>query len=292
MSRKEINSTIKMIRGRAVPGGGFSELPDMTYRVDATAWAILALRTDGTHTSVVDAARSRLASEQQNDGRICLSLGHLNVIWPTALAILAWNGSSAYRKCQDAAIHFLLEAKGRSSAEGGGSITPIDFSLVGWPWVEETYSWVEPTALSILALTCSGHGKHERVHEATRLLMDRQLPSGGWNVGSTIVYGRESYPQIENTGVALSALSGQVERGQIGQSLQFLGGQATNCRTPLSLGWALLGLGAWKERPPEASHWVLECLSRQKKCGAYGTTLLSLMLLAHEAKGGFPEAIS
>jgi hypothetical protein len=292
MSRKEITSTLRTITGRSVPQGGFSEQFGSTGRTDATAWAILALKVSGANPDILESARSWLALSQHDDGRVCLSQGHPDVIWPTALAILAWNGSSPHRTCQDRAIYFLLKIKGISSAKGGGSITPMDLSLVGWPWVERTFSWVEPTALSILALKLSGYRTHERVHEATRLLVDRQLPSGGWNVGSTVVYGQESYPQLENTGIALSALAGETDRSQIERSLHYLKTKVALCRTPLSLGWSLLGLGAWKARPAEARRWVVECLSSQKKYGAYGTTMLSLMLLAHEAKGGFLEVIA
>jgi hypothetical protein len=122
--------------------------------------------------------------------------------------------------------------------------------------------------------------------------MDRQLPSGGWNIGSTMIYGRETYPQLHCTGLALSALAGRVEKKDIDRSLAYLKAQVTACRTPLSLCWALFGLGAWGERPREAQHWIFNCLSRQKKFGIYGTTLLSLIILAYEAKGGFLETIS
>jgi hypothetical protein len=176
------------------------------------------------------------------------------------------------------AIHFLLKTKGRSS--------------VGWPWIMETYSWVEPTALAILALNLSGYGTHERVHEAVRRLKDFQLPSGGWNIGSLIIFGRETYPQIDCTGIALTALKGYVRKEEIDRSLHYLKSEIALCRTPLSLGWALFGLDAWGERPPEVKRWLLDCLSRQKKYGDYGTTLLSLVLLAYEAKGGFLETIS
>ncbi len=245
----------------------------------------------GTHSNLVDSARSRLASEQHDDGRLCLSQNHREVIWPTALAILAWNGSVFFRRRQELAIQFLIHTKGlRFDKDGYSGITTLDTSLSGWPWIEDTFSWVEPTALSILALNLSGYGAHERVQEAVRLLIDRQLPSGGWNIGSTIIYGRETYPQLDCTGIALSALAGQVERGQIERSLNYLKTQAAICRTPLSLSWALFGLGAWGERPSEAKRWLVDCLSRQKKYGAYGTTLLSLILLAYDAKDGFLEA--
>jgi hypothetical protein len=292
MGKNEIISVVRAIAGRAAPGGGFSEYPGTPFRADATALATLALRAAGSHLHLLESARSRLASEQLSDGRICLAKDQPRTYWPTALAVLAWFGSSAHRQYQDMAIRFLLKTKGLSSAKNGGSITTLDLSLVGWPWIEETFSWVEPTAMSMMALNLSGYGTHDRVREAVRLLMDRQLPRGGWNIGSTIIYGRETYPQLDCTGIALSALNRYVDRKDIDRSLHYLESEVASCRTPLSLSWALFGLGAWGRRPPEAGRWLSDCLSRQKKYGPYGTASLSLILLAYQAKGGFMEAIA
>jgi hypothetical protein len=291
MDKKVLASTLRTIAGRLAPGGGFSEKPNTPFRTDATAWAILALKADGPHSDLVESARSRLASEQLEDGRICLSQIHTDVIWPTALVILALHGSVAYRKQMDQAVHFLLKTKGKFIQKRTNSIFVIDPSLIGWPWIENTFSWTEPTALSILALNTCGYSSDKRIHQAVRLLMDRQLPSGGWNIGSTIIYGRETYPQLDCTGIALTALQGYVDRKEIDRSLRYLNSKVATCRTPLSLGWALFGLGAWGERPAEARHWLLNCLSRQKKYGPYGTASLSLILLALQAKGGLLELI-
>ena len=92
--------------------------------------------------------------------------------------------------------------------------------------------------------------------------------------------------------MALTALAGQVEKKEIQRSLNYLKSQAVSCRTPLSLGWALFGLGAWGERPTEAKKWIIESLSRQRKYGTYGTTLLSLLVLAYSSNGGFLETIA
>jgi hypothetical protein len=292
MTEKEITNTIRAISMRSLPDGGFYEQPDSLCRADSTAWAILALKSMDTHSSLIESARSSLASQQLDDGRICISREHPQVIWPTSLVILAWQGSVAYRKKLDMAIHFLIKTKGTFFKKSANSIHTIDSSLAGWPWIEKTFSWVEPTALSVLALRLSSCGNHERVHEAIRLLMDRQLPRGGWNIGSTIIYGQETYPQLDCTGLALSALAGQVDKKEIERSLAYLKAQIVRCRTPLSLCWALFGLGAWGERPTEAQRWIIDCLSQQTKFGTYGRTLLSLIVLAHRAKGGFLETIS
>jgi hypothetical protein len=292
MSKKEINSILQMISGRAVPGGGFSEHKSSTYRVDSTAWAILALKAYDTDSDIKQSAKSKLASMQFDDGRICLSQGQPEVIWPTALAILAFKGAAAYRNRLDKAIQFLLQTKGTYFKKDGNPIFALDSSLIGWPWIEDTFSWVEPTGLAVMALSACGYSKHGRVHEAIRLLMDRQLPSGGWNIGSTIIYGRETYPQLDCTGIALATLAGHVEKKGVELSLNYLKTHVVSCRTPLSLAWAIFGLGAWGERPTEANKWLIESLSKQKIFGTYGTTLLSLLVLAYSSNGGFLEAIA
>ena len=265
MTKKEIAATVRTISSRSVPGGGFSEQRGTPFRVDSTAWAILALRADGTHSNLVGSARSRLASEQFSDGRISLAQDQPQAYWSTPLALLAWYGSDAYAENKSRGVQFLLSTEGQTFPKGKFEFIAHDPSLKGWPWIEDMFAWVEPTALSILALSIAGYGKHKRVQEAVRLLMDRQLPNGGWNYGNTIVYGQELYPQPESTGMALTALAGQVEKKEIQRSLNYLKSQAVSCRTPLSLGWALFGLGAWGERPPEAKKWIIESLSRQRK---------------------------
>jgi len=292
MRKKEITSVVDTIAGRSAPGGGFSEHTGTPFRADATAMAILALKTAGSHLHLLESARSRLVSEQLADGRVCLAKDQLQAFWPTALALLAWNGSYAYRKHRDLAIHFLIGASGKHWKKKENSPLGHDPSIKGWSWIEDTFAWVEPTALVIMALRLSGYAEHARVSEAVHLLMDRQLPGGGWNYGNTIVYGQELYPQPESTGMALTALAGKVEKREIARSLDYLKSQIRSSRTPLSLGWGLFGLGSWGDRPAEARRLIVECLSRQNKFGAYGTTLLSLLVLAYKANGGFLDAIS
>ena len=65
--------------------------------------------------------------------------------------------------------------------------------------------------MGILALKAVGFAGHDRVKEAVRMILNRQLPSGGWNYGNTTVFKRELLPMPEHTGQALCALSGFVQ---------------------------------------------------------------------------------
>ena len=164
-------------------------------------------------------------------------------------------------------------------------------SIQGWPWVANTHSWVEPTALSLIALQIAGYDKHKHTRDATRMLMDRQLNQGGWNYGNTIVFGQELRPMPENTGMALNALAGRVTEESIKVSLEYLEFQTQSLRTPLSLGWCLMGLGAWGKRPDNAKKRVLESLELQKIYGNYTTPLLSLLIVSYFSRGGLTSAV-
>ena len=52
-----------------------------------------------------------------------------------------------------------------------------DTTLVGWSWAANTHSWLEPTAMFVLALKAVGQSQHARTREAVRLLVDRLLPA-------------------------------------------------------------------------------------------------------------------
>jgi hypothetical protein len=161
-----------------------------------------------------------------------------------------------------------------------------DSDLKGWPWRASTSSWAEPTALALMALQVAGFSTHPRVAEAVRLLLDRQIPGGGWNYGNTTVFGQVLHAMPEDTGMVLTALGPLVSRATVQQSLDFLTDRVGTLKTPWSLGWALLGLGAWGLRPASAEELIDACLARQERFNGYDTSSLALLLVASRATGG------
>ena len=262
---------------RILPEGGYADRPQGQFRSDATAWGILASRALGLSQESLEQHRARLLQEQQQDGRVRLSVQHPECFWPTALAILAWQDSPISRVSQDLAVKFLLNSAGIHFQRKPNDIVTHDTSLKGWPWIEHTHSWVEPTAMCVLALRTAGHGQHDRVKEAIRMILDRQLPHGGWNVASTIVFGKELVAVPEGTGCALASLAGVIEERDVARSLDYLQGQVDRLRTPISLGWSLLGLAAWGRWPTKRSALVERCLANQRRYGAYDTSSLCLL---------------
>ena len=140
-----------------------------------------------------------------------------------------------------------------------------------------------------MALKIAGYGGHPRVKEATRLLLDRQLPQGGWNYGNTFVFDQELRPMPLSTGIVLNALKDQTSLATIQRSLTYLQSRVVNLPTPRSLGWSLLGLGAWRARPESSQNWIYACLKHQARYGGYDTSSLSLLLVALKSPGGLEE---
>jgi len=266
----------RKIIARALPEGGFPSSPGGQYRPDASAWAILALTSAGEDQNLLEAARSRLAADQLEDGRICVSKNHPQAFWPTALAVLAWHNTPTHGKSEQKGIDFLLQTSEK-----------LCISLRGWPWIGDTHSWVEPTSLVLMAFKVAGKGKHPRAEEGRRMLIDLQLENGGWNYGNTEIFGQQLRPMPESTGLALSALAGTTKRESVGKSLFYLKREMSRLETPLSFGWGCLGLSAWGERPEIQQDALLNSLRRQEICGNHTTEELSLLLIALEGRNGF-----
>jgi hypothetical protein len=282
---RHILQNIRQLQDRALSGGGFAIRQGGDFRPDATAWAVIALTALGMGAELTEAARQRLAAGQLGDGRVSISPDHPQCFWPTSLAVMAWQGAPAYKTAQDWAISFLLETSGLHYKKAG-SIFGHNPDLKGWPWRSDTHSWAEPTAITIMALQVAGYGGHPRLAEARLMLMDRQIPGGGWNYGNTIVFGQILHPMPESTGMVLNALSHKVTRAGIQESLAYLEDSVASLKTPWSLGWALLGLGAWGARPTSAGAVIEACLVRQERFSGYDTSSLALLLLASKATEG------
>ncbi len=268
--------------------GGFANHRNGGYRPDATAWAVIAFSSLNINDSSMNSARKKLKQTQMPDGRISLQIDQLQTCWPTTLAIIAWHNEKEFQGNQDKAVLFMINFSGLHCKKDD-SDTGHDPMIKGWPWIEDTHSWVEPTSMAMLALEIANKGKHPRIEEATRMLLDRQLASGGWNYGNTTSFGRQLRPMPESTGMALSALHTRVKKNAIDKSLKYLKDKIKQLKTPLSLGWGLLGLGAWGIIPTDKPNLIARCLKQQEIFGPYNTLQLSLLLIALVAEKGFVD---
>lgn len=278
---------------RALPDGSFVVASGTPSRPDATAWAAMALHASGMAPDVVAAARQSLAAFQLPDGSVPVVPECPSAAWPTPLAILAWLPEPAFHPHAKAAAAWLASHQGRRWPRSMSDIGVLghDPSLRGWSWTIGAHSWVEPTALAMLALTAMGQAESiMELAEATMMLLDRELPEGGWNYGNTRVFLNILPPLPECTGFALTALGAfpmRPDRCVIARSLDYLASHHCAFQTPLIAAWRAFGLMEWKREIPGLMDDLVTTLERQDYHGPYNTSLLAQLLAAIVTNGKF-----
>ncbi len=229
--------------------------------------ACIALAAHGVEPQRFENGLAWLSNVRRPDGSVPVSSAVSSPAWPTGLAVLAWvcgreRVGPRHEPDIEKAAHWLLATRGcrlPPTDEVGH-----DTTLQGWPWVEGTHSWAEPTAYAILALRAVGQAAHPRVREGVRLLLDRTLPSGGWNYGNTRVFDSTLRPFVATTGIVLSALAGERSAAPIDASIAYLTPALRDVRSPLSVGWGFIGLTAWNSRPNDARSRLARCAVRTR----------------------------
>lgn len=185
------------------PDGGMPYAPGMPSFSEPTLLTILAFVAAG------EAPRAQAPVEwalrnRNGDGSIGLNREFPDEgKWNTPLLAIAMHhiGRTAER---DAALHHILQSRSltfRRSAEND-----LDTQLTGWPWVAQTFGWVEPTSWALLALRLAGKDNHPRALEGRRFLEDRCIPEGGWNYGNKVLFNNTLMPFWDTTALALLAL--------------------------------------------------------------------------------------
>ena len=255
---------------------------DSPPATEPTALAALALWGHG-RSSAAETALEWLATVQLATGCVPIDGSHDGPGWATGWAVLAWHralierpvtgsdgsgeeshrstGAGSWALARDRAIAWILATKGR--ALGQSPLLGHDMSLQAWAWADGSASWVEPTAIQLLALKTAGYGPHARCREAVRLLRDRAIPSGGWNCGNKTVFGTALRPQVQSTGLALAALAGEPDAGpEVRRAIDYLHKTLSPSTTLVSLAYALIGLTCHGERTKEADSWLASATER------------------------------
>jgi hypothetical protein len=238
--------------------------PQRAPSVEPTVLATLGMVASGdAETAASDVLTARRAAEWlttlvRADGSLPVSNISSSPGWATPYGLLLWSVLTGFQAPRLGACQWLTDTKGESVAHTGelDHIVGHDTTVIGWPWVAGTHSWVEPTALSILALSRDGFGRHPRVDAGIRLIHDRALESGGWNYGCKAVFGTELRPQPAPTGLALLALATRGDRPPaVDRALK-------DCRAAVSLGWGILGLRAHQAQPIGSENWLADAYAR------------------------------
>ena len=245
-----IDSTnqLEALTALAHPDGGWGYAPDQPAHLEPTCLALLALSHDSTrYQAAMDGGRKALLLAAVEDGTYRLARGREEAVWPTALALFTRLVIDGPSDATNRTASALLALKGRTTDTKDDEEGDIDTGIVGWPWADGNFSWVEPTAWACLALTRAGQGNHPRVADGIRLLLDRTFDHGGINYGNRRVFGIDLEPIPTSTALSLLALQSQKDHPRVRASVAYLGKQADTGDDLEHLGWARIALDLYRD---------------------------------------------
>ena len=274
--------------------GGWGYQTQSSSNTEPTCYATLALLSNestgenNTWLQPVEEAAKWLSKHQNSDGSVTAVQGEQSSAWLTSLSIMIWLETKLFSKERILALKWLLSEEGatyESPKQPEKRIIGHDQSLVGWPWVSTTHSWLEPTVFAILAVSKNGQAEHPRVREGFLVVQDRQEDKGTWNFGNTTVLGN-SYPaQPTSTGLGLIARSMEISvpDQRVEQAIQYLKQTLPEVRSAGSLCWGLQGLASWDVHIEDSSQWLLEAFDKSLM-RSNPVLQVALMLLGGGAK--------
>jgi hypothetical protein len=131
----------------------------------------------------------------------------------------------------------------------------IDPTLRGWPWLPGEATWIEPTALALLALGAVPRTSaiQARLDEAVRYIEDRRCRGGGWNFGNPVMLGGNLPPRAHPTAWALLALAKLAPAAVRPEDVAALRAEVGRDGGASALAWGLLALRALGQDDADAA---------------------------------------
>lgn len=219
--------------------GGWAYSPGHRSRIEPTCWSLVSLAHADNLQPDVDVIRKW----PRRDGWLVDVPGVPPNITFNAIAALTLLGASSAGNAADSMIDRLVQTHGETM----GAVKELrqDNSLPAWPWIDGTYSWVEPTAWCLLALKKRQRLKpspqvQERIRVGEAFLSDRACAVGGWNYGNPNVYGTDLIPHVPTTAIGLLALQDRRKEPVVTKALSRLQSDAATEPSPLTLALSIL----------------------------------------------------
>jgi uncharacterized protein (DUF362 family) len=247
----DLNFHLETLASQAQAEGGWGYTLGMPPQLEPTCLAILALSVRADRfADVIEKGMKFLDSCSAADGSYRPARGREEAVWQTAQVLFvqaALQRPTAVIRRTAAAL-LALRGKLPERTDEAEEIHDIDLKLTGWPWAENNFSWVEPTAWACLALRRAGHASHPRVEEGQRLLLDRAHDEGGINYGNRQILGKFTAPMPGPTALMLLALQGRDEP-RVQSAVGYLRQQARTLDDLELLCWAKIALETHREPP-------------------------------------------
>lgn len=278
------------------PDGGWGAGRGKLSNTEATSLALAALKaTDDAPHDSDRALRAAiwLTARQNPNGGWRLNDAATAGSWTTALAMIALSSFPEHRRRLLDAARWLLAQEGSKPgilaklilwATGRSNINQLNRDLVGWSWVPNSFSWVEPTSYALIALkklraALPDTNVNERIQQGEALLYDRMCQGGGWNYGNSKVLDYALWPYPDITAVALIALQDRAGEAANQQSLQTLRKIAAEVNSGFASSWAAICLNVYDQATDDWQRRVKDNFHRTGLLGETKTLALALLAL-------------
>ena len=293
-----IDPVLNALTSRQNPDGGWGATQGRSSNTEATSLALSALRSIGARSLDDRILRAALwlTARQNPDGGWRLNDVATAGSWTTALAIIVLSAFPEHQKRVHDGARWLVQQEGSNPgilaklilwARGKTKFNELNSDLIGWSWVPNSFSWVEPTSYALTALkkvrsAIPDENLNERIRQGEALIYDRMCRGGGWNYGNSKVLDYALWPYPDVTAVALIALQDRAAEAANQQSLDMLRKTAAETNSGLASSWAALCLSLYGQ---DVSEWQSRIEKGFEKNGFLGETkTLALALLALNGK--------
>lgn len=266
--------------------GGWGYHAGKTSRLEPTCWALLALARSDRHAADIDVLL-KWPTDRQWLADVAGAPANISFNGLAALSLMDHPNGAAGAVLL---ARLILSEKGKRLEQS--TVFRQDNSLQAWPWVDGTFSWVEPTCWCLLLMKKLrqqlGAAADERIGVAEAMLRDRACSDGGWNYGSSNVYGQELFPYVSTTALGLMAMQDRRSDPIVVRGVRRLEEGYAAEATPMALALTVIALEA-HGRPSQGPRALLT--KRLSEPGADVSTLsgaMSLYALTDSSDGHAP----
>jgi hypothetical protein len=266
--------------------GGWGYYTGKSSRLEPTCWALLALARQAGTTLDIGPLRGW---PQQDDCLVDVPGTPVNYAFNALAALTLLQNPEGAALARPIAGRIVM-AKGVRLEQA--TALRQDNSLQAWPWIDQTFSWVEPTAYCLLLLKKMRHeaggtatAVDERVRVGERMLLDRACQTGGWNYGGSNVYGQELWAYVPTTALALLAMQDRRDDPVVAKSLQYLQKDAATEKSAPALAVSLICLRVFGIQAPSFEQELIPRLDLSRALGSTVALAMSLYALADTRHG-------
>ena len=235
------------------PDGGWGYYAGKASRLEPTCWTLLALGREADD----EVLRTWPVTER---GLLLEHAGGEPNIAFQGLALITLLHRQIEHRAGNRALRGAIE-RSRGVALDDFDVNRQNNRLQAWSWIDGTFSWVEPTVCCLIALKRARKAgipvDETRIATAESLLIDRCCATGGWNYGSSNMFGQNLPAYVPTTALGLLALRDRPAEGAFTSSSAYLEREALSERSTTALSLALVALRALG-RPSEHVQAALE----------------------------------